>query len=182
MALFRGPMAMAAMFLVSVTALHSRIAEAQSVCNGGPGCTVVVSLRMGRPYVASMALSQSVTTLPTLTAADFVAGFKVQTGPTLTVKANAPYRISIQTAQSSWQYSGASANPSKPSSDLLWSGAASGPWTSGASSGTIWPVSGASAVATAGQTIPLFYRTLWNWTTSPPGAYTMPVNLTLTSP
>ena len=96
-----------------------RAADAQSVCNGGSSCTVVVSLQLDRPYVASLVLSQSV---------------------------------------------------------------ASGPWTSSASSATLWPVAATSAAATAGVTIPLFYRTLWNWTTSPPGAYTIPVNLTLTSP
>ncbi len=159
-----------------------RAADAQSVCNGGSSCTVVVSLQLDRPYVASLVLSQSVTSLPTLTSADFATGFRDQAGPQLRVKANAPYRVTIQAAVSTWQYSGTAAPPSKPSSDLLWSGSASGPWTSSASSATLWPLAATSAAATAGVTIPLFYRTLWSWTTSPPGAYTIPVNLTLTSP
>jgi hypothetical protein len=65
---------------------------------------------------------------------------------------------------------------------LRWSRTAGGPWTSSSGATTLWPASGTAAPATAGQTISLFYRTLWQWTGSPPGAYTLPVNLTLTSP
>jgi hypothetical protein len=83
-----------------------RAADAQSVCNGGPSCTVVVSLQLPRPYVASLVLSQSVTSLPMVTSSDFAAGFRDQAGPQLRVKANAPYRVTIQAAVSTWQYSG----------------------------------------------------------------------------
>lgn len=157
-------------------------ARAQTACNGGGSCAVVVTLRLPRPYVASLALSQSTTAVPPLTAADFSAGFKDVAGPTLTVKANAPYRVTIQAAQSRWSYTGSAAAPDKPASALLWSGSAAGPYTSSASSGTVWPINSLAAPATASQSIPLFYRTQWTWTTSPPGTYTLPVNLTITSP
>lgn len=157
-------------------------AAAQTACNGGGSCAVVVTLRLPRPYVARLTLSQSTTTVPQPTAADFAAGFKDVAGPTLTVKANAPYRVTIQAAQSRWSYTGQAAAPNKPASALLWSGSAAGPYTSSASSSTVWPANGLAAPATAGQSIPLFYRTQWTWTTSPPGTYTLPVNLTITSP
>jgi hypothetical protein len=129
-----------------------------------------------------MVLSQSTTVVPALVAADFSAGFKDVTGPTLTVLANAPYQVTVQAANTTWQYTGAAANPAKTAADLRWSRTAGGPWISSATASTLWPASGSAAPATAGQTIALFYRTLWQWTGSPPGAYALPVNLTLTSP
>jgi hypothetical protein len=129
-----------------------------------------------------MVLSQSTTVVPSLAAVDFSAGFKDVTGPTLTVLANAPYQVTVQAASTSWQYTGAAANPAKTAADLRWSRTAGGPWISSAGASTLWPASGSAAPATAGQTIALFYRTLWQWTGSPPGAYALPVNLTLTSP
>lgn len=143
---------------------------------------MTVSLRLALPHVASLSLSNSTTTVPTLTAADFALGYRDVAGPTVTVKANAAYRLTIQSTQRNWSYVGAFAAPSKPASDLLWSRAAGGATTSAAESATLWPASGLGAPATSGQSVPLFYRTLWSWTTSPPGSYSIAVNLTLTSP
>jgi hypothetical protein len=157
-------------------------ASAQAACNGGTSCAVTVTLRLGRPEVYRLALSQATTVVPALTAADFAAGLKDTPGPVLTVMANAPYRVTVQAATTTWQYTGGSANPSKSAGDLRWSRTSSGPWMSSSSATTLWPASGTAAPATAGQSISLFYRTLWQWTSSPPGAYTLPVNLTLTSP
>ncbi|AMW04835.1 hypothetical protein [Gemmatimonas phototrophica] len=163
-------------------AFAPRTASAQAACNGGTSCSVTVTLRLGRPEVFRLSLSQATTVVPALTAADFAAGLKDAPGPVLTVLANAPYRVTVQAAAATWQYTGASSNPAKSSADLRWARTAGGPWTSSSSATTIWPASGTAAPATAGQTISLFYRTLWQWTGSPPGAYTLPVNLTLTSP
>jgi hypothetical protein len=157
-------------------------AEAQAACNGGASCSLTVTLRLGRPQVFRLALSDGTTTVPPLTASDFSAGFKNVNGPTVTILANAPYRITVQAAIPTWQYTGAQANPSKSAADLQWSRAAGGPWASSASAATLWPASGSSAPATAGQTVSLFYRTIWQWTSSPPGSYALPVNITLTSP
>ncbi len=156
--------------------------EAQAACNGGPACTVVVSLQLERPYVASLELSQSVTTISSVTATELSTGFTDHAGPQLRVKANAPYRITVQAAQDRWLYNGGAAGPQKPAADLQWSGTATGPWTSSAVSAGLWPRSAAAAPATAGVTIPVFYRIQWDWAASLPGTYTIPVNFTLTSP
>lgn len=160
----------------------SRPAAAQAACNGGISCAVTVTLRLGRPQVFRLSMNQATTVVPGLTAADFSAGFKDVPGPMLTVLANAPYQVTVQAATSTWQYTGTAANPAKSAADLRWSRSASGPWISSLSTTTLWPASGTAAPATAGQSIALFYRTLWQWTGSPPGGYTLPVNLTLTSP
>lgn len=156
--------------------------EAQATCNGGATCTVTVSLRLARPEVFRLVLSTVSTPVPALTAADFTLGHKDVAGPVLTVFANAPHRITVQAAAPLWQYAGAAPNPGKAASDLFWSRDANGAWLSSGTAATLWPVSGPSAPPSAGQTIPLFYRTRWHWTGSPPGTYTLPVNITLTSP
>lgn len=167
--------------LAGLLVLPARV-HAQASCSSRTSCSVGVVLRLPRPNVASLSLSSATTALPTLTAASLNAGFLDGTGPTVTVKANAPYRITIHAAQASWSYSGAAANPAKPAGDLLWSRDAGGPWMSSATSTTLWPAIGGVAPAASGLQIPLFYRAMWTWTGSPPGTYAIPVNITLTSP
>ena len=173
--------------LVGVAALVALLlpmerAHAQAACNGGASCALVVTLRLGRPEVYRLALSQTTTTVPAPTAADFTAGFRDAPGPIVTIAANSPYRVTVQAAFTAWQYTGSAANPGKPANDLRWSRAATGPWTLAGTASTLWPATGTAAPATASQTVSLFYRTLWQWTGNPPGTYALPVNITLTSP
>jgi hypothetical protein len=143
---------------------------------------VVVTFQLPRPEVYSLTLSATTTSVPSLSAADFSAGRRDVTGPILTIKANSAYRVTVQAALPTWQYTGSAANPAKPASDLLWARSAAGPFQSSVAAVTLWPSAGTSAPPTNGQIVALFYRTLWQWTTSPPGNYALPVNLTLTSP
>ncbi len=156
--------------------------SAQSTCSSTTSCTVAVTLRLPQPMVVSLALSASSTTIPTLTAQVLSAGFAEVAGPTMVVRANSPYRVSVQSAASTWTYSGSAANPQKPASDLQWSATASGPWVSSATSATLWPTNSLVAPATSGRSLAIFYRSLWSWTANPPGNYSIPVNITLTSP
>lgn len=167
---------------ITIGLLPWQPSAAQAVCNGGPSCSIVVTLQLPRPELYSLTLSSVTTQVPALSAADFTAGRRDVTGPTLTIKANAAYRVTVQAALTAWQYNGTGGNPAKPASDLLWGRTASGPFQSSASAATLWPSVGTSAPPTSGQAVALFYRTLWQWTTSPPGNYALPVNLTLTSP
>lgn len=168
--------------LSAVLLMPMRRADAQAACSSVTTCSVPVTLRLPRPYVARLSLSAATTTMPAPTAADFSAGFTSVAGPVVTVRSNAPYRLTVQAAQPTWSYSGAVANPGKPAADLSWSRSSAGPWTSSATSATLWPASTLVAPATSAQSVPLFYRAQWSWTTSPPGTYAIPVNITLTSP
>jgi hypothetical protein len=161
--------------------LGTRRLLGQSSCSSTTSCSVAVTFRLPQPNVVSLALTAATTTLPPLTAQAMGSAVDVA-GPTMTVRANAPYRVTVQSATATWAYSGAGENPQKPASDLLWGPTATGPWVSSATSATLWPSSGQVAPATSGQSLALFYRTQWSWTTSPPGAYSLPVNITLTSP
>lgn len=167
--------------LLSLLCASSEV-RAQPHCSGTTGCSVSVVLQLPRPTVVSLAISSPTTGIPSPDAGSFSAGFTQVAGPTVTAKVNAPYRVTVQAAQSTWSYSGSADNPGKPAAELLWSGSTAGPWISSSASGTLWPVSGQVAPATSGQPIPLFYRAIWTWTGTPPGSYTLPVNITLTSP
>lgn len=164
------------------TGLRPRPVHGQTSCASTTSCSVGVVLRLPRPNVASLSISTAVTTLPSLTATALAAGFTEGAGPVITVKANAPHRVTLQAAQSSWSYAGTAATPTKPAADLQWSRIAGGPWQSSAASATLWPVTGELAPAAGGQSLALFYRATWTWTGSPPGTYSIPVNITLTSP
>lgn len=156
---------------------------AQTTCSSTTSCSVAVTFRLPQPTVISLALSSATTTIPALTAQVLSAGSTVVAGPSLTVRANAPYRVTVQSATTTWSYTGAASNPLKPASDLSWGTTNAGPWVSSATSSTLWPTGTlTTAPATAGQTLSLFYRTLWTWTSTPPGSYSLPVNITLTSP
>lgn len=168
--------------LLVLAGVAPRGVAAQATCSGGATCAVAVTLRLPRPYVASLSLSDIVTTIPTLTATDMAQGRKDQVGPRITVKANAPFRLTVQSAMPVWSYAGAAPNPGKPARDLEWGPTATGPFQSLGESTTLWPTAGSAAPATAGQTVSLYYRSRWAWTTSPPGSYSIAVNLTITSP
>ncbi len=172
------------LLLLVTSALLSlpRAVPAQVSCSGAPTCTVTVQLGLTRNHVASLQVSSAATVLPTITADNFAAGFAAVTGPTVTVRSNAAYVLTVQAAQPSWGYSGTAANPGKPASDLEWSVSATGSFTSAAVAGRLWPSSATSAPPTSAQSVPLFYRVRWNWVNSPPGAYSLPVTITLTSP
>lgn len=159
------------------TAVH-----AQASCSGAPSCTVTVQLGLTRNYVASLQVSSATTTLPAVNSDAFTTGFTPVTGPTLSVRSNAAFVLTLQAAQPAWSYSGPAANPSKTANDLEWSVNSTGPFAGAGSSRQLWPSSGAAAPPTAAQSIPMFYRVRWNWVNTPPGAYTLPVTITLTSP
>jgi hypothetical protein len=161
---------------------HGRVLSAQVSCSGAPTCTVTVQLGLTRNHVASLLISSAATALPTISANDFAAGFTAVSGPTVTVRSNAPYVLTLQSAQPTWSYAGTASNPVKPASDLEWSNSATGVFTSSAASGRLWPSAAGSAPPTSAQTVPLFYRVRWSWVNSPPGAYSLPVTITLTSP
>lgn len=156
--------------------------RAQASCSGAPSCTVTVQLGLTRNHVASLQVSSATTTLPAVNSDAFTTGFTPVTGPTLSVRSNSPFVLTLQAAQPTWSYSGTAANPSKPANDLEWNVSAAGPFVGAGTSRQLWPSSGAAAPATAAEIVPLFYRVRWNWVNSPPGAYTLPVTITLTSP
>ncbi|HEV2641839.1 MAG TPA: hypothetical protein VGT98_04000, partial [Candidatus Elarobacter sp.] len=109
----------------------------------------------------------------------FTAGFKDAAGPTLTVKSNAAFRVSVVATTATFAYSGAQANPNKPASDLKW-GTVSGTYPNNA--GTASLLFAVNTPATASATQQIFFRTLWALNKDVPGNYSLVVNFTLSAP
>ncbi|WP_439642651.1 hypothetical protein [Gemmatimonas sp.] len=129
------------------------------------------------PWVARMELA-SATTLPTPTAADFgaAAGRSTTTPTVLTVRANAGFRVTVSAPSATWT---GPAGSSKPARDLrIFTDVATTPVALSSTGVSIF----SSTSASAGRAINVGYSVLYNWTTDGPGAYTLGVNYTLTSP
>lgn len=159
------------------------LSEAQCSVNGAPascGAAGNVSMIAGR--VVRLQLSTSSTALTAPTTADFDAGFNATTGPTLTVSANAAWRLHLRASSAVWTATntspGAPARINKPAGDLNWSTAPGGPFAALTTS----DASLVTGAATANNATTLYFRTLYDWTLDTPGNYSLPVVLTLTSP
>lgn len=159
----------------------------------GTACTVTISLPVSD--VIRLDLSTSTTALGSPGQADFIAGWLVAPGdgPTAAVKANGPYTLSVTGNAPSFSYAGSFTNPNKPSSALTWApgtGAAPGTCTGlatfGNSMGTAATLlsgsSGGPAIGVSAPSKKICYRTLWSFTSSPPGTYSLVVNFTLSGP
>jgi len=159
----------------------SQRATAQS-CNSSSEaasgvCSFNATLSAIIPYMAQLSSSASTTSLGTLDQATLAAGSIVTAGPTVTAVANFAWSVSIKAGATAWSYTGTTTDPQKAAADLRWrvgTGAYTALSTTGAqvSSGT----------AGSSSAVDLTFSTLWPWASSPPGAYTLPVTLTLTAP
>ena len=153
------------------------VAGAQGSCSANP-CSVQVNASATVTEVLRLTLSSTTSDLGTPTEADYDAGFRDAGGPTATVKSNSPWHVDVVGAAGNFTYAGPNADPNKPSSDLQW-GTTLG--TYGENMGTTAQLfSGASG--TAGTSQPIFFRTLWGWTSDVPGAYSLAINFTLAAP
>ena len=155
----------------------------QCTASGGPAsCTVATSTSMTAGRVIRMQLSATSTTLTAPTAADFDAGINSTTGPTLTVSANAAWRLHVRSSTAVWTAittsPGAPARANKPAGDLRWSTSPGGPFVQL----TTTDATLASGTATASTGNNLHYRTAYSWTLDTPGDYGLTLVLSLTSP
>lgn len=163
--------------------LGTTMAQAQTLanCTGdaaahAAGCVVSNTVSSAVPFVARMTLSSATTTLTAPQAADFgtTAGVLTPSALTLTVNANAAYKITAQAAQAN--FSGGSTN--KPAGDLTYNVNGSSTYLTLDVASTLI----STTAATAATVYTIGYKTLYNWTVDTPGTYTLPLNYTLTSP
>jgi hypothetical protein len=153
-----------------------------ATCNGGSSCTLTTDLTLGISYVARLSLVLPANASDPVSIAEMVNGSSEMTGPKLTVKSNAPFRVEVQATQSTWTYIGAATNPNKPSSDLSWSSSIGGTYAPANVSTQFLPLGSGSSTPTAGIEGTIYFRSFWNWTTSPPGNYKLPISFTLVAP
>lgn len=173
--------------VASLLVLHAASLSAQGACSvdkrTGGTCTIggtathAITLTISR--AVRLELSASSIPLAAATGADFDAGFGQTAGPTLTVKSNAPWALSVRATQATWTESGATARVGKPSADFLVGSSPLGPFLAL----TTTPVTLASGAAgTSGTVLPLTFRVAYAWLLDTPGSYTIPIQLTITSP
>lgn len=162
-----------------------RALEAQGQCNqnGSGSCSiggnVTYAINITVTSAIRLAMSTSNVALASPGAAEFDATFGQTTGPTLTMKANSSWSISIRTTQATWSASPAPARAAKPAAELQWSTLASGPFAPMTlTNATLRSGTG----ATVGTAIPLFFRVSYSWILDTPGTYTLPVQITVTAP
>jgi len=165
---------------VMATPLH-----AQTSCVGNPSpCsttagTIQITMTVGRAFSLSIAPAASLLAAPT--PAIYDAGMASTNGPTATIRSNAPWTLAISSSANVWTATNTQTEPArtnKPSSDLQWSTSSTGPFAGV----TTAPATVRSGTATAGSSIALFYRTLYNWSLDTPGSYSLQVVFTITSP
>lgn len=159
------------------------LSEAQCAANGSPAsCSAAGNVAMTAGRVVRLQLSASTTALTAPTTTDFDAGFNATTGPTLTVSANAAWRLHLRASSAVWTATntapGAPARTNKPAGDLRWSLASNGAFAALTTS----DVSMLTGTATASSGTILYFRTLYDWALDTPGNYSLSVVLTLTSP
>lgn len=159
------------------------VAFGQCTASGGGGsCTLATSTSMTAGRVIRMQLSATSTTLTAPTPADFDAGFNTTSGPSVTISANAAWRLHVRSTTAVWSAvttsPGAPARGNKPVGDLRWSTNAGGPFTLL----TTTDANLAAGTATAATVNTLHFRTMYSWTLDTPGDYGLTLVLTLTSP
>ena len=175
-----------ALSLLLVLALMSAApAAAQETCqrNGAGSCTAgntaAISLNVTITRAIRMSLGSSAISLTAPGASEFDAGFGQTAAPILQIKSNAPFSVSIRSTQPLWTASPTPARNNKPASDLQWAVAVGGPFTDLTTLGATI-ITGAAG--TAGTVIPLQFRVKYAWLLDTTGSYSLPLQLTLTSP
>lgn len=157
-------------------------ANAQT-CNGTNSCTVTATASVAVPALVDLELSSIALTLTPPAVADLATGYVDDAGPTITVKANRTWTLSIHTTNPlNWTYVGDQGGV-KPIGDFTWSN------TNGAGYAAITtaPVAIVSAQAKTNAGAPtVFFRTVYDASfaanNNSAGTYSLPVVFTLSAP
>lgn len=160
--------------------------QAQSNCTSTPApCstasgTLLINFTIGRAL--QLTVTPTATSLTTPTPAHYNAGFAATTGPTASIKSNAPWTLGISAGAATWTAVSTQSEPArtnKPASDLTWSTSSSGPFVALSTTAVTFASGNATAGAIAAS---LFYRTLYSWALDTPGDYSLQIVFTLTAP
>lgn len=145
-------------------------------CTAGNSAAVALNITITRAI--RMSLASGTVQLDAPTGLEFDAGFGQTAAPVLQVKSNTPWTLSLRTTQTLWTASPAPARANKPSTELEWGVAVAGPFTPVSTTATTI----FTGTATAGTIIPLQFRVRYAWLLDTPGAYSLPLQLTLAAP
>ncbi|WKW11962.1 hypothetical protein Strain138_001233 [Pseudogemmatithrix spongiicola] len=167
--------------LLLVAALRPLAAQTCTATNVA-NCTVTGnatrSVTVGVGYVARLILSTSTVTIPTPDIAQFDASVTGNGSFSFIVRANTPWQVSIRSTATTWTAAPLSARQTKPAGDLQWSLSA----VSGFTNMTTSFAAVSSGTATAGSSVTVYLRAALAWTLETAGTYSLPLEVTVTSP
>jgi hypothetical protein len=142
------------------------------------GGTAGYGMNLTVTTVVRLQVPSATVALGTATAAEFNAGFANPILAPVTVRANRSWTVTLRSTAATWTGTGPVARTSKPVGDLQWGTAAGGPFTNLSTTN----VTLGTGAATGGTTVNLYLRTRYTWTLDTPGAYSLPLQLTITAP
>ncbi len=172
-------------FLVAFVFLEAVPVLAQGTCQRtrtgsclvGGDVTHTITVTITR--ATRLGASSSSVPLGTPSSSDFDAGYGQTGGPTLTIKANAAWNVTLRGTQAIWTASPSPARANKPVGDLQWALAAGGPFVNMTTTAATLT---SGAAASAGTTVSLSFRVKYAWLLDTPGSYSLPLQLTITAP
>jgi hypothetical protein len=142
------------------------------------GGTAAYGMNITIPRVVRLSVPSNPIALGVASPAAFTAGFSTPVLVSLNVRANSGWNITLAATSGTFTGTGPLARTNKPASDLQWGLAAGGPFTAMSTTATTL----ATGTATAGQVVTLHLRSAYAWTLDTPGAYSLPLQLTITAP
>lgn len=171
------PSLMLAAGLTGLAALASPLA-AQCTVAGLTGATCIQNRTISATVLRTVrvTITPTVTTLTSPTDVDFNAGFSVSAGPTVQVRANRTWQVTVLSTAATWTGT-AGARTNKPRADLLRGTSLAGPWTAITGTAAVF----ATGAATNATVAPIFYRVNWFFALDRPGVYTISIQYTISS-
>lgn len=171
-------LALACLLLSIGGTLQAQACTATNVATCSVNGNATRSVTVGVGYVARLLLSTSTVTLPTPGIPQFDALYTGNGTFGLIVRANTPWRVSLRASAATWTGVPLSARQNKPVGDLEWSLLPG----SGFAAMTTTLASVSTGTATGGTNLTVYLRSKLSWTLDAAGAYTLPLEVTITSP
>ena len=182
--LYRGMLWMGALLLVPRADAQSCVTPSVSGSTAQTCATpITVSGNNATGFVAPTLMELTIspsTWSVTPTLANLKSGETPTHTMTLSVRANRSWIVTAS-GNATFTASGSLARANKPVSDIRWSTVNSGAGT-GLATTAATITSGTAGDATGSNVKTLFWWTRLSWTGDPPGSYSMPITLTLTTP
>jgi len=169
--------------LMSVMVIAATPVTAQS-CTGTTSCSVTSTASVTVPALVSLDVAGAgAITLTAPVVADLTTGYVQDAGPSITVKANRTWTLSVHTtATTNWSYTGTQGGV-KPIGDLTWSNTAGGTYAAMTNSAAAVVTNQAKTNAGAPT---VFFRTIYSSDFSSNnnsvGSYSIPIVFTLSAP
>lgn len=148
----------------------------QASCLAGGDATHAITVTV--TVAARLTVGSFTVALPGPAVASFDAGFGTAVSVPLSVWANTSWVVAVSSLDPLWTATPGSAWQSKPVTDLQWGLAAAGPFTDV----TTTPVTVQTGSAVAAGSVPLHLRAKFSWLQDAPGAYELPLTVTITAP